>query len=233
MLKTLKTTTKPKKKLVSGEQRHVASFETSNMLCRNAGMLEPKQILEVLIGAEIEFVLVGAHGIGGWTGEPRATQDVDVVVRSGHHKKAIQAVRKAFPELKFKDLPLVTRVYLPETEQVVLDLMKPTQPVCKAALKHCASVGKYRVPTLEMAIVMKFAAMVSPHRAIERKYTDASDFILMVKKNRSAIHRSTLAKLANLVYVNADAEILKLVDDAAAGKRLEFRRLRGRRLQIA
>src|SRR5438876_2792900 len=37
-------------------------------------------ILRVLHQKKIPFVLTGAHAIGSWTGRPRSTQDVDILV---------------------------------------------------------------------------------------------------------------------------------------------------------
>src|SRR5438128_1393176 len=38
-----------------------------------------KVVLRTLIQKRVPFVLTGAHGIGGWTGRPRATHDVDIL----------------------------------------------------------------------------------------------------------------------------------------------------------
>ena len=42
-------------------------------------------VLRTLIQKRIPFVLTGAHGIGGWTGRPRNTQDVDILVKPGRN----------------------------------------------------------------------------------------------------------------------------------------------------
>ena len=39
--------------------------------------ITPIQVIRVLNSARIRFMLVGAHGIGGWTGAPRATRATD------------------------------------------------------------------------------------------------------------------------------------------------------------
>src|SRR5690349_7557151 len=38
-------------------------------------------ILDALSRKKVPFVLTGAYGIAGWTGRPRATHDVDILVR--------------------------------------------------------------------------------------------------------------------------------------------------------
>lgn len=47
--------------------------------------VELNEILRALARKRIPFVLIGAHGIGGWTGRPRSTKDVDILVKSGRN----------------------------------------------------------------------------------------------------------------------------------------------------
>ena len=59
-------------------------------------------VLRTLIQKRIPFVLTGAHGIGGWTGRPRSTQGVDILVKAGRNPgRAVKAVRRFTRSLKF------------------------------------------------------------------------------------------------------------------------------------
>jgi hypothetical protein len=51
-------------------------------------------------------------------------------------------------------------------------------------------------------------------------YLDASDFIQIVKRNRDRIDRDRLGMLGNAVYADGGGELLKMVDDVIAGRRL-------------
>jgi hypothetical protein len=77
--------------------------------------IPPLEVISVLNGAGISFMLVGAHGLGGWLQKPRATEAVDVIVATKHHKKAVKALLAAFPNLEAHDLPVVTRLADRET----------------------------------------------------------------------------------------------------------------------
>ena len=66
--------------------------------------MTPRNIIPILNKAGVRFVLMGTHGIGGWRSAPRATEDVDFLVRQKDHQKAVEAVRKSFPELKEVDI---------------------------------------------------------------------------------------------------------------------------------
>src|SRR5207247_7348656 len=50
-----------------------------------ASPVDLNQILRTLIQKKVPFVLTGTHGIGGWTGVPRDTHDVDLLVKGGRN----------------------------------------------------------------------------------------------------------------------------------------------------
>src|SRR3954470_5139988 len=88
--------------------------------------IQPEDVIRALAAAKVTFTLVGAHGLGGWTGKPRATEDVDVVVGPRHVKKAVAALTAAFSHLDPDDQPAVVRLRDRETGAVAVDVMKPT-----------------------------------------------------------------------------------------------------------
>jgi len=185
--------------------------------------IPPLDVVRVLNQAKIGFVLVGAYGLAGWRKEPRATEDVDVVVAARQVKKAVKVLLEAFTHLEAVDLPVVVRLRERGTEDVVIDVMKPVQQPYRELFKHTHEVHSqgqtYRIPSLEMAIVMKFSAMTSLYRAEEDKHQDAHDFILMVKKNPD-FDRDKLADLGSLIYPDGGKDIVELARKALAGERL-------------
>jgi hypothetical protein len=185
----------------------------------------PAEVIAILNKAGINFMLVGAHGLGGWTKKPRATQDVDIVVTARHLKKAVRILLEAFPHLEAADFEVVTRLRDRETREVAIDVRKPNQPLYRAALKHTHKVRpggqSYQVPSLEMALAMKFAPMVSPIREDAKKYMDAHDFILIVKANPD-IDLEKLAELGDLVYPEGGKELLEKVRQVRAGEKLNL-----------
>jgi hypothetical protein len=206
---------------------HTRSLETSTALSgyAMATQILPPDVISVLNRQRISFVLVGAHGLGGWTKKPRATQDIDVIVAAKHHKKAVKALLMAFPELEAEDHPVVTRLHRKGTREVAIDVMKPNQQLFREVFRHTHTVtlGKqsYRIPCLEMAIAMKFAPMVSLHRQDADKYLDAHDFMHMVQSNNE-IDEEKLAHLGELVYPGGGKEILELVRRTRAGEKLNL-----------
>jgi hypothetical protein len=183
---------------------------------RAAMNVEPREVIKVLNKAKIKFTLVGAHGIAGWLEEPRASQDVDVIIHT-RHKAAVQAVNKAFPKLTVVDTEVVTRFVDPTTELPVIDLMKPQSDLHEAVRDYSIPVGKsHRVPELEMALALKYAAMESPYRRANKKLQDKADFLSMVYAHGDEIAEDRLFSLGEMVKNGGGKEILKLAEEAKA-----------------
>ena len=207
------------------KDRHRWSIAKSASLSRMYYMkaIDPLEVIKVLNDAKISFVLAGAHGLGGWYMKPRTTEDVDLIVAKKHLKKATEVLLEAFPHLIAEDLPVVIRLRERDTEQVVIDLMKPLQTLYRETFKHTQTVKKgkleYRIPCLEMALTMKFGAMLSPYRSDDKKLYDAGDFIRMVQAN-PAIDEESLLELGEFIYEGGGKSILEMIRKVRAGEKL-------------
>jgi hypothetical protein len=166
---------------------------------------------------------MGTHGIGGWRSEPRATQDVDVLIQKNDHGKAVKAIQKEFADLLLADLPIVTRFLDPLDKKPVIDLMKPEEDLYREALRDPVPVGKtHHIPRLEVALACKYGAMISPERSAMKKALDEADFISIAVQNYDEIKKNVLFSLGEMVKNGGGNEILRLVQDAIGGKRLKI-----------
>jgi hypothetical protein len=181
------------------------------------------EVIGSLNKAGINFVLAGAHGLAGWRQEARATEDVDVIVMARHQKKAVRALLESFPQLEADDQEVVIRLKDPIANKVRIDVMKTNQPLFGAAFKNIekTTIEKQpcKIPSLEMALAMKFAPMVSLMRADYKKYMDAADFIRIVNVNAD-IDLTKLEELGDLVYPGGGKEVLEKVRQIRAGEKL-------------
>src|SRR5438105_9516767 len=85
--------------------------------------IELIKILRTLRRKRIPFVLTGAHAIGGWTGEPRATKDVGILVKGGPtHDRAVRAIRELYPHLEARTFAGVTAFFVPGEKHSVIDI---------------------------------------------------------------------------------------------------------------
>jgi hypothetical protein len=206
------------------QEVHRRSLRTSTSLSalHVERLVTPLQVIAVLNAARVSFVLVGAHGVAGWMREPRATQDVDLVVRESHLKKATRELLTAFPTLEARDEEVVVRLCDRATGEARIDLLKP-RSLYREAFKHTYPVEEggqhYRIPALEMALAMKFAAMISPNRRVADKHQDAHDFIRIVEENPD-IDGNQLTHLGEVVYGGGGANLVEMVRKVRAGEQL-------------
>lgn len=185
-------------------------------------IISPQEVIRVLNRGKVSFVLVGAYGLAGWM-RARATEDVDVVVALRQVKKAVQLLLAAFPDLDQEDLEVVVRLRSKTSGNVLIDVMKPVQQpyreIFKNTVKTVSEGVEDRVPSLEMALVCKFAPMVCLMRADERKHQDAHDFIVMVKQNAD-LDLKKLEELGDLVYGGDGQKVVEMVHKVRAGEKL-------------
>jgi hypothetical protein len=210
---------------VQARDIHAQSLETSTALSVYylPNLIPPLEVFRVLNAARVRFMLLGTHALGGWMREPRTTTDVDILVGTHGHKKAVRILLAMFPRLRSEEHEDETRLRDAETEQVLIDVMKPNQSLYRDAFKHIHPVEwqgqKYLIPSLELALVMKFTAMISVTRDRADQYYDAHDFICMVQSN-SGIDSRKLHALGQLVYNGGGAEVVENVRKVRAGEKL-------------
>jgi hypothetical protein len=123
-----------------------------------------------------------------------------------------------------QDTPVVTR--FKDEDHEAIDVMKPVKSPLWARLLTDARdlrIGneRIRIPVLEGVLAAKFASMLSPRRRLLDRQQDGIDFGRVVEANQR-IDEQLLAELGELVDAGGGKEILKLVADARAGKKLEF-----------
>jgi hypothetical protein len=186
------------------------------------------QVLQALTVKKIPFVLTGAHGISGWTGRPRATHDIDILVKGGKNfARAVKAIQSLYPQLEARRFFGVTGFFPPGDKQSVLDVTYPHRAdnieTLRSAVWTEEHGHRYRVPSLEAALANKYGAMLTPTRDYIKRGQDAVDFAAMVKhsldEGREAIDLARLKKLGEMVWPGGGGEeILRLVEEAKAGK---------------
>lgn len=208
------------------EALHTSSRLTSYFRRKHqpmAARVTPEKVIKTLHDAGVKCVLMGTHALNTYRDEARATQDVDILVSKQEFRKAIRALQAIYSKLTVQDTPVVTRFLDPATGKGVIDVMKPTQAVYQLVFRHTVAIGEtHRVPNLEMALASKFAAMVSPNRAVGKKLIDAGDFVIVLQHNRGVLDIEKLKRLAEKVYRGGSAEIAKLIADIDAGRKIQI-----------
>jgi hypothetical protein len=199
--------------------------------------IDLQRILRTLTEKRIPFVLTGAHGIGTWTGQPRATHDVDILVRIGrNHARAVKAMRELYPHLEVKILPGVTALLVPGETRSAIDISYPYRADILETLASTVWAEdqglRYRIPGLEAAVANKYGAMLTLGRDPGKRLQDAADFTNMVRhsteKEQPALDLHKLRDLGEKVWPGGGGnEILQLVEQAQQGKVVNVNGLMG------
>jgi Nucleotidyl transferase AbiEii toxin, Type IV TA system len=180
---------------------------------RNRGQIEmgtlPPKVLEFLNrleAEEIEWVLVGAEAINLYLLRPRATVDVDIVVRQKHLRKAKKIVNEAAQEVRDTEVHFHA-VLSPDPNRLELDVIKSqSHRLFEAALDHATVIEGVRVPKLEALLALKYRSTVSPWRQVADKHQDVADFIHAFKDNQGRIDRALLVELASRAHERGPVE---------------------------
>jgi hypothetical protein len=191
-------------------------------------------ILKTLTQKRIPFVLTGAHGIASWTGIPRNTEDVDILVKGGRNlTRAVKAIRALYPQLEERNFPGVTAFFLPGETASVIDVTYPHRADLAETLANPTWTEKpalglrYRVPSLDEALANKYGAMLTPTRRLDKRLVDAADFTRMVQhsedEGQRRIDHTRVAELGEMVWPGGGGqEILRLVEQVKAGKAIQL-----------
>lgn len=169
----------PSREHIPFEKRTIDSIEISSTLSKlpmlgreeaeDVVRMVPGEINPILRAANIEFVLVGAHGLATWLAQPRATQDVDYIIRECDARRAAEAIQRQLPVLVLEKHPDVWRFQ--RDGQYVLDLILTRTLLHKRVYKEFVEAGKgksrYRVPKIEAALAMKCRVYGSPQGIAE------------------------------------------------------------------
>ncbi len=190
--------------------------------------IDLRRILAILTEKKIPFVLTGAHGISGWTGRPRATHDVDILVKSGrNYARAVKALKELYPQLEVHNFFGVTAFFVAGEKQSVIDVTYPHRADLEVTLQSAIWIEedgqRYRIPALEAALSNKYGAMLTLNRDPLKRTQDAVDFGYMVQhsteESREPIDETKLEALGEKVWPDGGGkEILKLVEQARTGQ---------------
>jgi hypothetical protein len=175
------------------------------------------------------WVLMGLHGYVGYMPNPRATQDVDVMVPYSARQGATKAITARWPTLQIRELSQVTRYGDPADldaeghPKQVIDLMHPWSPFQELILKEYVIVDEatqHRLPRLEAAIATRYAIMRSLNCDRAYREQNSADFSRLVKANRDHIREHDLCRLAALVCEGGADEIGWLIEIALSDQPL-------------
>jgi len=166
----------------------------------------------------IEWVLVDAEGINLYRKRPRATVDVDLVIRQRHVRKAARVLKELCT--KVQETEVHWRGVLSEVPRLLeVDLIKSgSHELFDAALDQKVEFENVPVPRVEALLALKYLSAISPGRAHGDKHQDAADFIHAFNDNRGRIDRPFLVELASRAHRGARPDFEQFLQAVEAGK---------------
>lgn len=199
------------------------SYELSSQQVDDA--VNPLEVAALFEKERVSYVLIGGHMLSFYTGTARATVDVDFIIGEPDFSRAAKAINKAYTQFKQNDhIYHVTYDSKKSGEKDLerIDLVKDGFPLFReVVIKYCHTINAHKhtvkIPTIEAAIALKFAASISPNRGDENKPVDNADLLKLVR-SRPDIKEDTLIKLGDLVYQGGGKELFSIVADIKAGK---------------
>lgn len=203
------------------------SFELSSQQIDDA--VNPLEVAALLESKKISYVLIGGHMLSYYTGTARATVDVDFIIGGADFERASRAINEAYTQFKYHN-----RVYhvtydtykKHSRDPERIDLIKDGFPLFKAVVqKFCVAIRTeklvIKIPTIEAAIALKFAASISPNRGDENKPVDNADLMRLIRIKYN-LDEQTLLALGELVYSGGGKELVAVVNDVRQGKTISL-----------
>lgn len=199
------------------------SYELSSQQVEDA--VNPLEVAALFEKEYVSYVLIGGHMLSYYTGTARATVDVDFIIGCTDFTRAVKVIDEMYTQFKHHD-----RVYhvtfdskkSNQKDPKRIDLVKDGFPLFPEIVQkycHTLNASKYtvKVPTVEAAIALKFAASISPSRDDENKPIDKADLLRLVR-SRDYLDTTALTSLGDLVYRGGGKELEAIVDDIQNGK---------------
>lgn len=160
-------------------------------------------ISSLLFTNNIDHVIIGAHALGEITSEPRATQDVDVVVSDEDYDRAMNLILNTYPGTHNDDNRIKDK-----SGDVLVNILTDKHPIYKMVMRY----GKI---TPEIMLVMKFLSSKSPLRRKDKKIQDKADFFNVAGRVDIDIDRSlNILKPSDEEFVLHRDEFVEWVKDA-------------------
>lgn len=160
----------------------------------------------------VDWVLVGAEAVNLYRKRPRATVDIDVVVRAKHVSRARKVLMETCADVEDTEARLTGTLSPPPLELTVDVIKSHSHPLFEEALDRQVRIEGVRVPQLEALLALKYLSAVSPWRSREDKHQDVADFIKAFKDNRSGVDRALLVSLGSRAHASAGEEFAEFLD---------------------
>lgn len=158
-----------------------------------------KRVIATLDELGVRWCLIGAHPVGEYT-EPRAAEDVDLLVDDRRMPKILERLAEELGPLDEDDIGAAVRL-----RALRIDLVRASSNgVFRSALANATMVQSWRLPSPTALVVVKFMAGTSPFRGLDRRRQDIVDLIRLYRAiDPTVLDQRELERLTAHLYDGA------------------------------
>jgi hypothetical protein len=162
-----------------GTPRHRAALFAEGALMAGA---DPMAVSRILAESGIACTVIGGIAVGCYSGRPRATRDVDLVIDRSALPRSVAADLRAAVGARRIERLRSSIAFIGKTaagERELLDVITTRAGSYGLALEHCETLDiagtPVRIPTVEAMLALKYTAAVNPVRSAARAAQDWAD----------------------------------------------------------
>jgi hypothetical protein len=163
---------------------------------------ESLDVIEILNSEGIDNVVIGGIVVGCHSGRPRATQDLDIIVKSLPEDKVLKKIGKIVKSKRLEIHPSFISFIIKSVvgDREIVDLITSRagsygQVFDNYIILKINSIS-IKIPTIEMLVVLKYTAAVNPIRSFPKQSQDWADIYSIIDANRS-INVESMIRMAN------------------------------------
>jgi hypothetical protein len=164
-----------------------------------------KAILQMLNAERIQYAIIGAVALG-YHATPRATQDIDILVRQEDVPRVQRLLQKYY-------LRGTAVVMVFDVEGTHLDVLPANLRLTRGAIDNAVAVHVHDVPARVVSVrdLLLLKLLAIPDRpALDKRRQDEADVTAILRQNADRISREDISYLANslraLVFTREDAQ---------------------------
>jgi hypothetical protein len=164
-----------------------------------------KAILQMLNAERIQYAIIGAVALG-YHATPRATQDIDILVR----REDVPRVQRLLQKYYLRGTAVVM-VF--DVEGTHLDVLPANLRLTRGAIDNAVAVHVHDVPARVVSVrdLLLLKLLAIPDRpALDKRRQDEADVTAILRQNADRISREDISYLANslraLVFTREDAQ---------------------------
>src|SRR5262249_12375716 len=153
---------------------------------------------------------------------PRCHPDVDILVSRKDFTRTRAVLERSYKHLVSSREDVRVRFSDRQSGVGILDLFRSNgwyQSTFKNKHRLCSRGQSFRVPSLEMALAMRFRGIIDRSRPQEDRYMEAHDFLVAVGANPE-VDLNKLMKLCDSAWPNGGYRALRMVRKCRAGRKV-------------